>query len=274
MIEGLFLSSGILGDSENTTQKQIDLVQELRKEGFKGFIHVRLMPGIPKDMLATISGCADKFGVNVESTNSEHYSELCPNFDYKIDAIRRMRWTADFVRNERKKGHIVGANDTQFVVGADGETDKEYISRTYNFMEKYRLRRPYFMSFHPVKDTPLEKEQASPLWREHRLYQTSFLMKDYGYKPYEFKEILNAGLLPNQDPKLMLAGDMMVDINSASANELIRVPGIGPMSANKITKLRPIHSFAQLKQLGIVLKRAAPFIEVNGMKQGRLKQWC
>lgn len=274
IIEGLFLSSGILGDSESTTQKQIELVQELRREGFRGYIHVRLMPGVPKDMLGHISLLADKFGVNVESTSPEHYGELCPNFDYKVDAIRRMRWTADFVRQERRKGHIVGANDTQFVVGADGETDWEYISKTYGFMDRYRLRRPYFMSFQPVKDTALEKEPSSPLWREHRLYQTSFLMKEYGYKPYEFKQVLDGGFLPDQDPKLMLAGDMMVDINSAPVTEMIRIPGIGPFSAQKITKLRPIKSFQQLKQIGVVLKRAAPFIEVNGVKQGRLDRWC
>lgn len=273
-IEGLFLSSGIRGDVDSTTEFQIDVARELRAEGFRGYLHIRLMPGVKKDDIMEISQYADKFGVNVESIDRTHYSELCPNFDYGIDAIRRMRYTEDAIKKERKRGHGVGGNDTQFVVGAAGETDWEYLKTCGSFMEKFSLRKPFFMSFSPVKKTPLEKEPGAPRWREHRLYQSWFLLKQYGYRVGEFKEVLDGeGFLRNQDPKVLLAGDLTVDVNSASEAELLRVPGIGPLSAYRITNSEPIRSYAELKGLGVVLKRAAPYLEVAGRRQERLSRW-
>ena len=272
-IEGLFLSSGIRGDVDTVTEFQIELAQELRAEGFRGYLHIRLMPGVKKDDIMEISKFADKFGVNVESVDRTHYSEICPNFDYGIDAIRRMRYTEDAIKKERRRGHIVGGNDTQFVVGAAGETDWEYLKTCNKFMGKFSLRKPFFMSFSPVKKTPLEKEKASPRWREHRLYQSWFLLKQYGYGVKEFKDVLDADFLPNQDPKMLMAKDMCLDVNSSSVEELLRVPGIGPLSAYRIANSEPIRSYAELKGLGVVLKRAAPYLEVAGKKQERLSKW-
>jgi predicted DNA-binding helix-hairpin-helix protein len=155
-----------------------------------------------------------------------------------------MEWTYSAVkatiRGSLRRG-IVGANDTQFVVGATSEPDSEIISTIGRFMDNYGLRRPFFMSFDPVPDTPLSGVKASPLWREVRLYQTSYLLKDYGLKPRELETVLDDhGFLPDDDPKLVLArmnrDEFPVDVNLSTYKELIRVPGIGPRTANRIIR--------------------------------------
>jgi len=279
-IEGLFLSSGIVGDPERTTQKQIDVIRALRNSGFPGYIHVRMMPGAPRDLIREVSLHANKFGVNAETTCRSRYDEICPNFDYDIDILRRMSWTYENVRRRRievRYGEgIVGSNDTQFVVGATGEPDREIISTIERFTGTYGLRRPFFMSFDPVAGTPLEAGTASPLWRETRLYQTSYLMKSYGLRCKDLEPILSDnGFLPDEDPKMVMARlnkDLFpLDINTANYQELLRVPGIGPTTANRILRCRPITAYAQLDAMGVVIRRARPFIKVGNKLQASLE---
>jgi predicted DNA-binding helix-hairpin-helix protein len=190
-----------------------------------------------------------------------------------------MEWTNNAVRLRRSEVRygegIIGANDTQFVVGATGEPDREIISTIDRFMVNYGLRRPFFMSFDPVPDTPLSGSQPSPLWREVRLYQTSYLMKDYGLKYRDLETVLDDnGFLPDEDPKIVMARmnrDLFpVDVNSAPYSLLILVPGIGPRTANRILRGRPVLGYRQLAAMGVVLKRARPFIEVAGHRQADL----
>lgn len=277
-IEGLFISSGIIGDAERTAQKQLEVVELLRGQGFKGYIHVRLMPGTPKYLLEQIADHANKFGVNAETTSSINYSEICPNFDYKNDVLQRLRWTRDLIEKKRSQvrgRRIVGANDTQFVVGAAEESDREIIKTVNKFMDKYELRRPYFMSFDPVPDTPMENGTPSPKWREIRLYQASYLLKDYGLRASNFEDIYDdSGLLADDDPKMLMARAhperFPVDINHASLDDLLMVPGIGPISAQRIIKARPISSEQELARMGVVVSRARPFMEIEGCRQTNL----
>jgi predicted DNA-binding helix-hairpin-helix protein len=143
-------------------------------------------------------------------------------------------------------------------------------------MDNYGLRRPFFMSFDPVPDTPLSGNRASPLWREVRLYQTSYLLKDYGLKPRDIETVLDdRGFLPDDDPKLVMArlnrDAFPVDINLAPYPELIRVPGIGPRTANRIVRCRPVLSYVQLASMGVVMKRARPFIKLGNSRQTDLE---
>lgn len=282
-VEGLFLSSGIVGDPEKTTQRQLEVLRLLRGQGFKGYIHARLMPGIPRDLLREVSLYANKFGVNAETTCASRYDELCPNFDYRRDILDRMRWTHECVvqrRREVRYGEgIVGANDTQFVVGASDEPDRELIRTIDRFRADYGLRRPYFMSFDPVPRTPLASGRPSPVWRESRLYQVSYLLKDYGLAAKDLDGVLDdAGFLPDADPKLLLARaspDLFpVDVNVAPFEDLIRVPGIGPTTARRIVLGRPIDDYVKLARIGVVLKRARPFIKVRGRLQARLEAFA
>ncbi len=278
-IEGLFLSSGIMGDSERTAEKQLEVASLLRDQGFTGYIHIRVMPGTPRYLLEQIAEHANKFGVNAETTSSTNYSEICPSFDYKNDVLQRLRWTCEIIRKKRSetgfREKLIGSNDTQFVVGALQESDREIILAVEKFMDRYELRRPYFMSFDPVPFTPLENNDPSPLWRETRLYQTSYLLKDYGLNTNDLESVLDDnGFLPDMDPKMLLASctpDLFpVDINSANKEDLLRVPGIGPVGASRIIRSRPICSEKELARMGVVLGRARPFIEMNGQKQTNL----
>jgi len=278
-VEGLFLSSGIIGDAEKTAEQQLEVVKLLRGQGFAGYVHIRVMPGTPKYLLEEIADHANKFGVNAETTSALNYSEICPNFDYNNDVLQRLKWTRDLIGKKRREvgygGRIVGANDTQFVVGAVCEPDRDIITTVNEFMDKYALRRPYFMSFDPVPDTPLQNGTPSPKWRENRLYQASYLLKDYGLKASDFEVIFDDhGFLANNDPKMRLASAhpeyFPVDINSGAREELLMVPGIGPVSANRIMQARPVMSEQELARMGVVISRARPFIEINGRKQTSL----
>ena len=278
-VEGLFLSSGVIGDAEKTAEQQLEVARLLRTQGFAGYIHIRVMPGTPKYLLEEISDCANKFGINAETTSSINYSEICPNFHYNSDVLQRLKWTRDLINRKRreagKRGRIIGANDTQFVVGAVQESDREIIGTVEKFMDRYELRRPYFMSFDPVPFTPLENNDPSPLWREIRLYQTSYLLKDYGMTANDLDNVLDDnGFLPDNDPKMLLASCnpelFPVDVNSATREDLLRVPGIGPVGANRIVSSRPINSEKELSRMGVVLSRARPFVEINGKRQTNL----
>lgn len=278
-VEGLFLSSGVIGDAENTSEKQLEVARKLRTQGFQGYIHMRLMPGIPKYLLEEIADVANKFGINAETTSNINYSEICPNFDYKNDVLQRLKWTKELIIKKRKEveygDRIIGANDTQFVVGAADESDQEIIHTVNRFMDKYDLRRPYFMSFDPVRGTPLEHNIPSPKWREVRLYQTSYLLKDYGLKAKDLDEIYTEkGFLKNEDPKVLLAQcnrDMFpIDINNATLQELLLVPGIGPVSASRIVQSRPVNNEQELVRMGVVITRARPYIKIRGLCQTNL----
>jgi predicted DNA-binding helix-hairpin-helix protein len=281
-IEGLFLSSGVIGDPENTSLKQLKVATLLRNQGFKGYIHLRLMPGTPAYLLEEIAEVANKFGVNAETTCKSSYSEICPNFDYTNDVLQRLKWTSEIIAEKRRdfrgKGRLVGANDTQFVLGAAEEPDSALIKTVSDFMDKYALRRPYFMSFDPVPDTPLSSRSPAPKWRERRLYQASFLLKEYGIKAGDFDPIYDdSGYLMNADPKMELArtnADMFpVDVNSASYTDLLRVPGIGPVSAKRIMHSRPVQDARELMRMGVVIGRARPFIRLRGMSQASLSDF-
>ncbi|MBN2110245.1 MAG: helix-hairpin-helix domain-containing protein, partial [Methanosarcinaceae archaeon] len=134
---------------------------------------------------------------------------------------------------------------------------------------------PYFMSFDPVPSTPLENNPPSPKWREIRLYQTSYLLKDYGLRSFDLETVYDGnGFLVDADPKMLLAHSLPerfpVNINSASMKDLLLVPGIGPVGASRIIRSRPISSEKELMRMGVIISRARPFIEINGNRQTSL----
>jgi len=170
---------------------------------------------------------------------------------------------------------------TQFVVGAADETDWDILNRLNWEYKSIKLRRGYFSAFYPIIGTPLEKKPATPLLREHRLYQTDWLMRIYKIPLKEIKDILTDDLyLPRTDPKIKLAknyfdGIKPNDINNLPYSELLRIPGIGLTSARRIMKLRnegiKITKKIQLKNIGVVLKRAEPYIKLGSNYQSTLE---
>lgn len=273
-IHGLFLSSGVSRDPNQAVEREIEAVERLRKFGFTSYIHMKVMPGTDKELIKRAVEISDRVGINLEFPRAGYYDDMKIFLDFRQDLLRRIRWLANEIRKAQKEGKCRAGLDSQIVVGAADETDKEILQISDWVYHKLKAKRVYYSSFRPVKNTPLEKNLPEDRWREYRLYQSSFLLQKYGYHWKEFVFNDRDKLPLGQDPKILIAGreELLVDINEAEFEELIRVPGIGIESAKKILANRPIKDIEQLKKLG-VLKRSAPFIKLKKEIQTNLKFW-
>ncbi|MFH1126633.1 MAG: radical SAM protein [archaeon] len=274
LVEGLFLSSAIPKDPDIIMEDMLKAVELIRyAHRFDGYIHLKVLPGSSYGTIKRASSLVQRLSINLEAPTKDHLSTLSTTKDYNIDIIRRQRWLS---RMDLPHGHT-----TQFVVGAAGETDLEILKTLdygYNCMN---LKRGYFSAFTPCRHTALENREKTPEYREIRLYNTDFLLRKYGYKLKDIKEILTSeGNLKRRDPKLLIAENQIkkpLDINSATYSELIRVPGIGELSAKKIILARkksPLTRRRELKNTGMILKRAEPFLKLNGWTQKRIKSYA
>ncbi len=263
-VEGLFLSSGVGSDPDVTTEKMVECVSLLRGRGFDGYIHLKLLPGVSRHYVKQLSRLADRVSLNIEAPSKSRFSELTSTKEFETDVLRRLRWLS----KERPPSGIT----TQFVVGAAEETDLEILKATDQLYSRFHLRRSYFSAFSPVSGTELADGKKTPLVREHRLYQSDWLMRVYRFPFSEIKGALDGeGFLPlSADPKTLLAQGMEpVDPRSADYERLLRVPGIGPGLARRILKKRGGSlSMRRLRELG-VSRKAMPFLSL-GHRQVRL----
>lgn len=270
LAEAIFLSSGVAGGGTRTMERMIATAELLRgKYAFRGYLHLKLMPGAEPAAIERALQLADRVSVNLEVPSSEHLAKLSSTKRYAEDLLaplqiaRRMIETIPALRDKTMT--------TQFVVGAADESDREIVAATARLYKELDLARVYFSAFQPVPDTPLDGHAPTPLIREHRLYQTDFLFRRYGFTLDDL--IFDArGNLPTQsDPKTLWAVNhpefFPIELNRASREELLRVPGIGPISATRIVRSRRAHKFRAIEQLarvGADEKRAAPFILLDG----------
>lgn len=272
-VEGLFLSSGISRDPDYTMENILGAVRLLREHYlYRGYVHLKIMPGTNRDLVKQAAELADRLSINVEAPNASRLKEISDMKDLKIDVLRRQRWID---RLNVRAGH-----STQFVVGGADETDWEILKMADWEYREVGLQKAYYSAFTPVSCTPLETKQQVPVNREVQLYRGDFLLRSYKYRLSEFKDILtDEGNLPPGDPKFHLAlhqFDRPVDVNDLSYQELIRIPGIGHVSAMRLMrtqKREKITSLRQLHHMGIVLKRAKPFLKINGHAQSSLKHY-
>lgn len=268
LVHGVFLSSALDNDPETVSRREVKTAKILREEGFKEYIHLRLMPGCSLDTIKQASKVADRVGINLEAPNSVLYNELKVSeiFDFKTGIMKRMKWLCREYRelgNSRSYGNLSAGIDTQFIVGAAQDQDKEFLKVTEELYTKYDLERVYFSAFDPVPRTPLENKDPCPREREHRLYQASFLLKDYNFS-YDDLIYNENGNLVKKEPKKAFAEAhdelFPVDINSASYRRLCIVPGIGPATAQNIIEKRPIQSLKELKTCGPKIRKSLKFI--------------
>ncbi|OLS33174.1 MAG: hypothetical protein HeimAB125_01260 [Candidatus Heimdallarchaeota archaeon AB_125] len=273
-IEGLFLSSGV-GKSANCQAEIIhEALHVLRnKYKFDGYVHAKVLPGIGKDELLRIGELADRVSINVELPNKSRFSETCSTKDFYSDIIKVTKYLPEM----RKKGEIPAGYTTQYVIGAAKETDKEILDSVFDFYtDDWDFRRQYYSTCLPLE----EKSRSFPrsfFLREHRLYQIDWLRRIYKYSPDELMNVVNdEGFIPLKiDPKVTLARMnteiFPLDINCATYDELMRVPGIGHTSAMRVLKLQQqgvkLKKNLQLKSIGIVLKRALPFLKIGSKTQ-------
>ena len=265
-IRGLFLSSSVAKDPDHVTEKQLEVLNNLRSMGYSGYIHLRIMPGTSRHYIREAVRLADRVGVNLEAPNSDIFDELCPDKGgFKEAILKRLDWIIEEVISLKRKGEVKGRKfgfsragiDTQLIVGAVEDNDLQYIRTTEWLYKKLGLRRVYYSGFESIPQTPLEKRPTCPPWREYRLYQASFLIRDYGITSKELETILNdKGFLPNMDPKRVLAKInpeiFPVDLNTASFHEIVRIPHIGPTTAKKILearKTKPIKYSSDLEKI-------------------------
>ncbi len=276
-IEGLFLSSGAGRDEDSMMEKMLESVRLLRnKYRFQGYVHMKILPGADREYITQALELTDRVSINIEAPTKLHMQEISPSKDYINDILIPQR----FIRDQGKKMHHPAGQTTQLVVGCAGETDTEIFKRVQREYNMMKVKRSYYSAFTPVGGTAFEKRDAQPLWREHRLYQVDWLYRVYDFPEREIRQSFDdEGFLPNTDPKLAIAReyhDSPIDPNEADYDELLRVPGIGPKSAYRIVALRKrqrIVKREQLKNLGVVLKRARPFLEINGWHETTLDRW-
>lgn len=277
-VEGLFLSSGVLKSVYETTEKIIEAIDLIRYQyKFRGYIHIKILPGTEKYQIRRIMEIADRVSLNIEVPSATRLTEVSSTKDYILDIIRPQKIIMQLIES----GLTPAGHTTQFIIGASSESDKEIFERLVWEYKHYNLKRGYFSAFTPMKETPLEKVKLpyTISKRENFLYRIDWLFRKYSYKKEEIISILNEdGMLPlHIDPKLAIAFEDKIfplDVNEASYEELLRCPGIGEVSAKRICNLRKINhkikSYKDLCQLGVVLKRAKPFLIVNGRKQTNL----
>ncbi len=272
--EGLFLSSGLAGGGPRIQDRLIATAELLRRRHeFRGYIHLKIMPGAERDQVRAAMRLADRVSVNLESPNAKRLALLAPRKVFAEELLQRLRWIEEIRREEPGRWP---SSTTQFVVGAVDESDVELLTTTEYLHRQAGLARVYFSRFSPVADTPLQDHPPASPVRQHRLYQSSFLLRDYGFAAEELPFDPGGNLPLESDPKLAWARRHLahapIELNTAARRDLLRVPGIGPKGADKLLRERRrgrLRELTDLRKLRIVAKRAAPFILLNGHRPAR-----
>lgn len=271
-VDGIFLSSGIIKGGVSTQDKLIDTAAILRKKyNYRGYVHLKVMPGAEYEQVRETLRLADRVSINLEGATAQRLAALAPKKDYWNELFQRIQWASQIRQQEGWRTSLV----TQFVVGAVGDTDLELLQTSEHLYHQLGLRRAYFSGFHPASQTPFENLAPTPAERQLRLYQASFLLRDYGWNLEDLPFTANTNLRLDVDPKRAWAEKNLqqnpVEINRASREELLRVPGIGPKVADAILVARRSQTLTDLSQLRALGLRdgtqSSPFILLNG-RQG------
>ena len=284
-IEGLFLSSAVVKSPDYTMEHMVRAIKDLReKHRFNGYIHMKSIPGASRELVEQAGRHADRLSVNIEIPSESSLKRLAPEKDYQSVYLpmRHIREGALRSREERKKYRSApvfapAGQSTQMIIGASGERDREILLLSSLLYTGPELRRVYYSGFIPVNgsDPRLPALQSPPLARENRLYQADWLMRKYFFAAEEILDPAQPDLDLEIDPKLAWAlrhpHIFPLDVNRADYREILRVPGIGIVSAQRIIAARRVRRLApeHLKTLGVVMKRARFFLTPHGAGQGR-----
>lgn len=280
-IEGLFLSSAVVGSPDKTTELMIETLRLLRHEyQFWGYIHAKAIPGADPLLTYRLGTLADRISVNIELPSEASLKLLAPD-KAKTDILSPMGQIRDGIAVSKKELALYkhaprfapAGQSTQMIVGATPESDLHIMRLTEGLYKKYQLKRVFYSAYMPVSDSallPARLDFKPPLLREHRLYQADWLLRFYHFEAHELLDEQNPNFNPLVDPKCSWALSHMeffpVEVNSADYEALLRVPGVGVTGARRILAARrcgPLH-FEGLKKLGVVLKRAQYFLTCGG----------
>ncbi len=322
VVQGLFLSSGIVGGGVRAMDPMLATVELIRRKyAYRGYVHLKIMPGAERAQVEQAVRLADRVSINLEGVDARRLAYLAPQKDFAGELLPAMGWFHEIVGSQGPSfdrlpgpsasppwlapacpGRQAGAGRgtgrtppfdksgspfdglkalpvktpslvTQFVVGPAGESDRELLTTVDHLYRQVRLARAYYSGFDPVPDTPLADVAPTAALREHRLYQADWLLRFYGFALDELPFEQDGGLPAGVDPKLAWARKHLVgrpvEVNRASRAELLRVPGIGPRSVDAILRARSqsrLRDLADLRALGAVANRAAPFILLDGKR--------
>ncbi len=276
-IEGLFLSSGIIKSSNYTMEQIVEVARALREDhDFRGYIHLKTIPDADPELVQLAGLYADRVSINVELPTVAGLTKLAPEKSAaRIEgAMGGMKAAIVDTKDARKKYKSApkfapAGQSTQMIVGADAADDRAIIGKASNLYDRFALRRVYYSAFSPIPDAsavlPLKRP---PLMREHRLYQSDWLMRFYGFAPQEVSEAANPdGMLPlDIDPKLAWAlkfrEHFPVDVNRAPREALLRVPGLGVKAVNRILASRRLRRLRldDIARLTVSIAKVRPFL--------------
>ena len=286
-IEGLFLSSAVLVSPDYTTERMLAVLRLLRGEyRFGGYIHAKAIPGTSPELVEQLGFLSDRLSVNIELPSEAGLKLLAPN-KTKQAILRPMTQIRD--RAKQSKQELVkykhaprfapAGQSTQLIVGATKESDLHILNLTQALYDSYRLKRVFYSAYVPVVENSLlpSKDTKPPLLREHRLYQADWLLRFYGFRANELLDDNAPDFDPALDPKCCWAlrhpEFFPVEVNRADYEALLRVPGIGVVSAKRILVARRSGALRaeDLKKLGVVMKRAQYFLTCGGRYASPLK---
>ena len=274
-IEGLFLSSAVIKSPDYTMELLINTINILRNEyNFNGYIHCKTIPGCSKELIDKLGSMVDRMSINIELPSNDSLKLLAPQKE-KAGILTPMSYVSNKLKinklEKRKENFVPAGQTTQLIIGATPESDLKILKLSESLYKKLSLKRVYYSAYISVNnDKNLPTLESPPLLRENRLYQADWLLRFYGFKAEELLSETHPNFNNVLDPKCEWAlrnlDKFPVEINKANYFTLIRVPGIGVISAKKIIKARRNFelNFDSLKKLGIVLKRAKYFITCKG----------
>ncbi len=283
LVEGIFLSSGVIG-TNRTMDEMLATTELLRtKYAFRGYIHLKLLPNADPGHVERAVQLADRVSVNLEGPTQERLDFLAPKKSIG-ELLAPLRLAAELRRKAIEAG-LSGRNgsapwgqariglSTQFVVGPAGESDQELLGVVETLYRDLHLSRTYYSAFTPVKRTPLEGVPPTDPMREHRLYQADWLLRFYGFRMAELPFTSDGQLRTDVDPKAAWAKvhpeQFPVEVNRAPLSQLLRIPGVGLQSARAILQARtvaPLREIGDLRRLGARAELAAPFVLLNGKR--------
>lgn len=276
-IEGLFLSSSVIKSPDYTMEMLIQSVSILRNEyNFNGYIHCKTIPGCSKELIDKLGNLVDRLSINIELPSNDSLKLLAPQKE-KTGILTPMSYISNGIKqnkidtNKYKNNFVPAGQTTQLIVGATPETDLKILKLSEGLYNKLSLKRVYYSAYVSINnDKNLPTLESPPLLRENRLYQADWLLRYYGFKADELLDETHPNFNHILDPKcdwaLRNIDKFPIEINTADYFTLLRIPGIGVISAKKIIKARRefLLDFESLKKLGVVLKRAKYFITCKG----------
>jgi predicted DNA-binding helix-hairpin-helix protein len=282
--DGLFITTGIPGRPVKVMDDLITVLELLReRHGFRGYVHVKMVPGGEAAQVERLTALASRVSLNLEAPCGASLAQIAPdkNFDTTMAGLEQVRSLVRLERAAQRDGkprdpiHPGGmaGMTMQFVVGATPDSDRTILTKITDLYAGGGIHHAQFSAFRPIRDTPMENVRGTPALREHRLYQADWLLRRYGF---ERDEVIydDAGNLPlSLDPKaawaLMHVERFPVEIRTASYDDLVRVPGIGPSTARRIVTERGtalLRGLSDLRAMGVLTSRAAGFITLGGRR--------